>query len=316
MPYTLQQAVLGSVRFPRTYGSAVPAGTLLVVTFSIFSDTETITRVWDQLNGDWAFAAGGVGAVGERAYVYYCHNSAAGVPVVDVEKSGPAGTRATIYALTPAGDPALNPLRAADEISGIGADPPSILLAGVPSAATVIGQIVATNEPVTGAGYTAGGAGAANYYQANQYDLDAGASGDKTVNWTWAGPPGAWNIAAASFVSASIGASGDLSANESGIDALAVEGSVGSNGIRLTLRDTDTGAMAASLSGLIVSARANSADGTVLYSTDSGATNAGGVYEFASSALGNIGDYVYVTVEKLDHSIVATYRVQVIDLNA
>jgi hypothetical protein len=53
-----------------------------------------------------------------------------------------------------------------------------------------------------------------------------------------------------------------------------------------------------------------------LYSTFSGTTDAGGVYELASNSLGNLGDYIYVTVEKSDNSIVATYRVQVIDLNA
>ncbi len=109
---------------------------------------------------------------------------------------------------------------------------------------------------------------------------------------------------------------GSMAATESGSDTFAAAGGVGSNGIRLTLRDTDTGALAVNLTGLIVAVRSSSNAGTTLYSTTSGTTNASGVYELASSALGNLGDYVYVTAEKSDHSIGALFRVPVIDLNA
>lgn len=111
--------------------------------------------------------------------------------------------------------------------------------------------------------------------------------------------------------------SGDLAATESGSDTLASTGSVGNNGIRLTLRDTDTGALAASLTGLIVSIRATSQATALLISAVTNETTDGsGVLEIASGSLGSIGTYVYVTVEKSDNSIVACYRVQVIDLNA
>jgi hypothetical protein len=111
------------------------------------------------------------------------------------------------------------------------------------------------------------------------------------------------------------GVIGAMAVSESGSDVLAASGGLASNGIRLTLRDTDTGALAASFSGLIVSVRAASdAESTLVEGILS--TNAGGVLELANGALGNPGDYVYATIEMADHSIVATYRVQVIDLNA
>lgn len=111
-------------------------------------------------------------------------------------------------------------------------------------------------------------------------------------------------------------ATGSLAATESGADAFDAAGNVGSNGLRLTLRDTDTGALAANLTGLIVSVRSASNIGTVLLSSTSQTTNGSGVIQIASNAIGNVGDYVYLTVEKSDNSIVATYRVQVVDLNA
>jgi hypothetical protein len=113
------------------------------------------------------------------------------------------------------------------------------------------------------------------------------------------------------------GIEGDLAADETATaDTFAATGGLGSNGIRLTLRDTDTGALAANLTGLIVSVRENSDDNATLYKTTSETTNASGVLELASAVIGDLGDYVYVTVEKADHAIAALYRIQVIDLNA
>lgn len=112
------------------------------------------------------------------------------------------------------------------------------------------------------------------------------------------------------------GVDGDLDATESGDDEFSASGATASTGIRLTLRDTDTGALAADLEGLIVSVRATSDAGETLASATDATTDEGGVLELASGAIGDIGDYVYVTVEKSDNSIVAAYRVQVVDLNA
>lgn len=112
------------------------------------------------------------------------------------------------------------------------------------------------------------------------------------------------------------GVDGTLEALESGSDTFAATGGVGSNGLRFTLRDTDTGALAADLEDLILSVRANSNDEEVLYSSEEGTTDEDGVGEIMSTDIGDIGDYVYLTVEKADHSIVATYRLQVIDLTA
>lgn len=111
--------------------------------------------------------------------------------------------------------------------------------------------------------------------------------------------------------------SGSLGAIESESDVLASTGAVGNNGVRLTLRDTDTGALAASLTGLIVSIRATSQAAALLIpaATDE-TTDSNGVLEIASGSLGSIGSYVYVTVEKSDNSVVGCYRVAVVDLNA
>jgi hypothetical protein len=109
--------------------------------------------------------------------------------------------------------------------------------------------------------------------------------------------------------------SGDLDATESGSDVFEAEGVSSSTGLRVTLRDTDTGAVHAHLSDLIVSVRENSDDEATLYKTTDGSTDEDGILEFASATIGDIGDYVYLTVETDDHSIVATYRLQVIDLN-
>lgn len=123
-----------------------------------------------------------------------------------------------------------------------------------------------------------------------------------------------WTTVNEFFADSSV--TGVMGAIEPGADAFASTGNVGNNGIRLALRDTDTGALAANLTGMIVSVRATSNAETTLYNSTSGTTSASGVLEIASTALGNIGDYVYVNVEKSDNSIVAAFRVQVIDLNA
>lgn len=115
---------------------------------------------------------------------------------------------------------------------------------------------------------------------------------------------------------AAAGPTGDLDATESGDDVFEAEGGLATNGIRLTLRDTDTGALAASLTDLIVSIRANSDDEATLAKSAAETTDGSGVIEFASTAIGDPGDWVYVTVEKSDNSTVAAYRVQVVDLTA
>jgi hypothetical protein len=146
--------------------------------------------------------------------------------------------------------------------------------------------------------------------------------GDNTYTWPSTVPASAETAVATGpsiyldFTPVASVVTGNLAASETGSDGLAATGSVGSNGLRLTLRDTDTGALAANLTGVIVSVRSTSNAESTLYKTTSGTTNASGVYELASNAIGSLGTYVYATVEKADSSIVATYRVQVIDLNA
>jgi hypothetical protein len=164
--------------------------------------------------------------------------------------------------------------------------------------------------------------GAALYYDAGSgtayYDADASNFYPPATTWAGIGSDGVSHDAsiAATYTPAAAGVEGDLAVSESGADLLAADGFSASTGVRLTLRDTDTGALAASLTNLIVSIRAASNAGSMLASVTNGATDAGGVLDFPSNAIGSIGDYVYTTVEKADNSVVATYRVQVIDLNA
>lgn len=112
------------------------------------------------------------------------------------------------------------------------------------------------------------------------------------------------------------GVSGDLDADESGDDLFYADGGLALNGISETLRDTDTGAVLAEESGLIVTVRAASDSEATLYATTAGETDAGGVLQFSSTAIGDPGDYVYLSVEKSDNSRVAMFRVQVKDLNS
>jgi hypothetical protein len=224
MTYTLQQPVPSAGAFPQAYASSVPAGALLVVPFVVFSDSETITSVTDNVNaGNWdVVALGPANAMGERPYLACRIASATGTPTVSLSKSGGAGHRGTCYAFNgvPAGvTDVLDILAAILEVSGATVAP-SGTLANVPANALIIGQLVSTESAVAGAAYTRGASGASNYYEMNEYLLDAGSGGDKVIDWTWAGNPGRWNIAAASFRSTALGASGDLSANESGMTRL------------------------------------------------------------------------------------------------
>lgn len=183
--------------------------------------------------------------------------------------------------------------------------------------AAVVGIVVngGDGDTVAGTGFTG------RYSGSNQFfseDKRVTATGSNTATATAPSHGGADDYIAImlAFAETSAGVSGSLAVTESGSDTFAASGGVGNNGLRLTLRNTDTGALAASLTGLIVSVRAASDSTSVLASTTSGTTDGSGVFQLASTAIGSIGTFVYVTVEKSDHSIVAAYRVQVIDLNA
>lgn len=155
------------------------------------------------------------------------------------------------------------------------------------------------------------------FYVATGVLATAGATGGKSIS-TPNGTSQPWSAILVAIENDTAGAAvtGTLEATETGADTAAISGGVALPGIRLTLRDTDTGALAASLTGVIISVRATSQAAAVLASATNETTSAGGVLEFPSSAIGIPGDNVYVTVEKSDNSIVAAYRVAVVDLNA
>lgn len=166
-----------------------------------------------------------------------------------------------------------------------------------------------------GAGYTLREAASASNRLGLEDKAITGTSA-QSATFTLGAPGDTYNIATVIYKAAGTGVSGSVAAAESGADTFAATGGAGVNGVRLTLRDTDTGALAADLTGLIVSIRAASNSGSVLAGSAAETTDGDGVLELASTAIGDPGDYVYVTVEKSDNSIVATYRVQVVDLNA
>lgn len=88
------------------------------------------------------------------------------------------------------------------------------------------------------------------------------------------------------------------------------------------LRDTDTGAPLANATGLIMSARVNSDDATVIWKTASGTTDATGKFKAetglagSTGSIGSVGASVYLTVENSAKTICATYKVTLVDLGS
>lgn len=87
-------------------------------------------------------------------------------------------------------------------------------------------------------------------------------------------------------------------------------------GIRALLRDTDTSLPVSNLTGLRVSIRsASNSAALLLAAVVDETTDGSGYIEISLEGVSvNINDYVYVTIEKSDLSIVNTYRLQVIGI--
>lgn len=88
------------------------------------------------------------------------------------------------------------------------------------------------------------------------------------------------------------------------------------------LRDTDTGVPLANATGLILSYRTNSNDGTVAWSTTTGTTDATGkvIAETglagSTGSMGAVGSTGYLTIENSAKTIVATYKITIVDLGS
>ena len=81
--------------FTTVNGTSCTSGSLLVLCFSIFNDTETVTSVTDNRSNTWTLAVASPSAgLNERAYIYYCNSlNATGTLTITVAKSGSAGMR-------------------------------------------------------------------------------------------------------------------------------------------------------------------------------------------------------------------------------
>lgn len=88
------------------------------------------------------------------------------------------------------------------------------------------------------------------------------------------------------------------------------------------LRDTDTGTPLASATGLIMSYRTNSNDTAVAWSTTTGTTDATGKFiaktglAGSTGSMGAVGSSGYLTIENSAKTIVATYKITIVDLGS
>lgn len=108
----------------------------------------------------------------------------------------------------------------------------------------------------------------------------------------------------------------DIAATDTSLGVVAVTTGSVIKGIRALLRDTDTALPASNLTGLRVSIRSASDSAALLLAAVVNETTDGSGYiEISLEGVSvNINDYVYVTIEKSDLSIVNTYRLQVIGI--
>jgi len=189
MSYALAQPWAGNVTALTTsncyFGGSISVGDLLVVAFSVASDTETITSVTDILGNTYSVAASGPAGSGtvERPYIAWCISGFAGSsPYATIVKSGTAPM--TIQVAPFSGAPATpTVITASGTTAGTPAANPSATITGVATGSLVIGLLVSTNSPTAGSGYTTAASGTANYYELWEYNLSSG-SGSIAVNAT------------------------------------------------------------------------------------------------------------------------------------
>lgn len=88
------------------------------------------------------------------------------------------------------------------------------------------------------------------------------------------------------------------------------------------LRDTDTGTPLANATGLVMSYRVNSNDAAVAWSTTTGTTDATGRFTArtglagSTGSMGAVGSVGYLTIENSAKTIVATYKITIVDLGS
>jgi hypothetical protein len=113
--------------------------------------------------------------------------------------------------------------------------------------------------------------------------------------------PGAWTGAYGGPIMWAVGAAGS--------------GSGVNRGVRLRLRDTDSGALHANLGALSVAVRADSQDDVTLYKTSAATTDASGVLVIDNDAVGVVGAQFDISIRNAARTLMAFRRGVVVDLN-
>lgn len=177
--------------------TSITAGNLVKIQFSIFSDTDLVTGVTDDFGNTYARAGIspplGSGA-GERVYEYYKDNCLGGASGhITVALSVAAGIRYTAEEYSGTDGLALGSVLSAN---GTGSVPSGVLT--TLRANSVISAMAVSSGDIAGNGtYTVNDDGASNFYETQQYLLDAGAAGAKTVDF--GGSTGTWTMLAVEY---------------------------------------------------------------------------------------------------------------------
>lgn len=176
-----------------TYGSAVTPGSVLVACIGTVGTSTPITSVSDGVNGAWSVGSAYTvdSGVGYGIVTYYFANTGAGTPTVTVAQSS---NPCTLTILEFSGVAIASPVDTSGVYTPVGgvASPVSISLTTTQASDLIVAYanaFDATHTITQGAGYTAvtgsnttinGGSNVLAFY-----NLNAGASGSKTVDFSW-----------------------------------------------------------------------------------------------------------------------------------
>jgi len=178
-------------------GSSVTAGNLLVSIIHVNSNSDVITSISDDKGNTWTRASISPDiSGGERVYIYYAYNVAAGVTGVTLSVSGGSAYRNNLIEFS--GSSTSDPLDQTGTNSGTPSSNPSVTLTGNAANDLLVGGLTTFSSASTeGGSFTQVSNGNTWYYESAEYLLDSGSSGSKTVDWTASSQN--WTAAAASF---------------------------------------------------------------------------------------------------------------------
>lgn len=176
-----------------TYGSAVTTGSLLVACVGTVGGSNPISGVADSVNGSWALDGSYTvdGGIGYGIAIYSKANTASGTPVVTVTQTSAA---CSLTILEFAGVATVSPVdTTGNAIPGSSLSPISTSLTTTQANDLIVAIVDVynnTHSPAAGSGYTSTGAqvlGGTGSDVLVEYKLDAGASGSKTVDFSFTG---------------------------------------------------------------------------------------------------------------------------------